>query len=62
MEGDGSLQLVSMEGGGGGEIWFNVPMTLLSEADNRHGRHKGAVVKFQLTKGDPKNRAEIQQL
>lgn len=43
---------------GGGEIWFNVPMTLLSEADNRHGRHKGAVVKFQLTKGDPKNRAE----
>lgn len=44
--------------GGGGEIWFNVPMTLLSEADNRHGRHKGAVVKFQLTKGDPKNRAE----
>lgn len=47
---------------GGGEIWFNVPMTLLSEADNRHGRHKGAVVKFQLTKGDPKNRAEIQQL
>lgn len=53
MEGDGSLQLVSMVGGRG--IWFNVPMTLLSGADNRHGWHKGTVVKFQLTKSDPKN-------
>lgn len=57
MEGDGSLQLVSMVGEERGGIWFNVPMMLLSEADNRHGWHKGTVVKFQLTKSDPENRA-----
>lgn len=42
--------------GGEEEIWFNVPMMLLSGADNRHGWHKGTVVKFQLTKSDPENR------